>query len=682
MPFDKCPYPPVPVLPEPPCGHPPAPPAPPHPPMPGPFGPDCCAPYAPEKPLPCVPPGTSVTEAMGHVIARVNDMIRKYNAVMAENYKALSLMVDGATANDIYYGPNTVRVEEGYSNDDGAKYILVTVKPVDERGCPVRWRLYPAYNNQTNSGVSEGIFDASMTTFADKILSAQNGGNGFTGNAFIDGHPIPSSGDGYTMGFTRSGRLKLYAENMRCQMLKDCIDCAMGVTTPVIEHGIMSEGMDQTQTARVVIGQNPECGTVYILATSAVDKNPGMYLSTIAKILMGFGVATAAELSNGNNAGIADKGYLMVNPMDSKEPQSLAFWTITKAPTFKNAFQFEMARLIQLYGRVAWDAWLAQGQLDIQEGVTDAVKLQIAELEKDVQENTAAITDIQGKLSTLNDNYSDLSDALLKETAARVSADKVLTDSLNAEITDRTNADNALSTRIDTEENIRAQQVQTLTTAIQEETAARTTADTQLQEAIEREISQRENAVTLLTHKLDDEVEARKDADTALQTQITANDVDISNLQSALAAETTAREQATTRLTEAITAETAARQAADSQEATERKQADSVLKGQIESTDTELKAFHKEYEAAMAQEVENRREADTHLQDQIDDIRENGIPGMDSKYLQLAGGRMQGGINMNNHGLTNANRVTFGNNTGTGVFYDAESDTLYIGKNN
>ena len=484
--------------------------------------PEPCPPDA-KKPMPCMPPapsvvqGQSLYEAVNNLTDRVNLCINTYNEVMANCYATLNNLKKAAEENGAYYGPCDIWTEEGYYADESATYTLVHKNVVDRRGEPIRIQLALAYGNTTNSKVEQELDSASKVLYADKIMVAQPmGANGWYGTTIWNGCPIPSDNQPtlYTMGFTRSGLMRVYNNSVTAdQMLRDTIENSMGVSGVLVQNGqVMSgayiENIPQytEQTARVCIGQNTETKEVIILTCGAENNvnKKGLTSTACANILKQYGCSIAVELCEGNSAGAMDKGYQMFEPTSLTIPSAYCFWYISRSKYYNTDYEREVAELMQNMGSLCWNLFLTEGKIN-------AVK-----------------------------------DDLTTETENREQADQQLQENINAEEAAREAADTTLQNNIDAEEAAREAADTTLQNNIDAEEAAREAADTTLQNNIDAEKTARENADQQLQTDIDNETTAREQADTALKTElqndyntkisnlnirVTALETDVSNLQ-------------------------------------------------------------------------------------------------------------------------------------------------------
>lgn len=344
--------------------------------------PDFCPPPS-KPPIPCNPPvpsvvqGTSLYEAVNNLTNRVNVCINTYNDVMRNCYATLHNLEKAAEENGAYYSPCDVYTEEGYSADEGATYTLIHKNVVDRRGEPIRVKLHLAYGNTTNSKIQQGLFSASKITYADKIMIAQPmGENGWYGKPIWNGCPIPGADapNLYTMGFTRSGVMKVYSNSVSTdQMLRDTVEDAMGVSGVLIMNGQITDDSYTTnipnakeQTSRVCVGQNLDTREVIFLVCgneNNVNKK-GLTSKACANILLQYGCDIAVELCEGSSAGAMDKGSLMFVPENNEIPEGYCFWYISRACFYRSDYERELAELMQNYGQCIWNTYLNKKDID------------------------------------------------------------------------------------------------------------------------------------------------------------------------------------------------------------------------------------------------------------------------------------------------------------------------------
>lgn len=411
--FCNNPCPPKPCCPPPPppCGAP----------YPPPFQPQPCPPAMP-KPMHCVPPAPSVCqgmdlyEAMNGLTDRVNTCIATYNDVMANSYQALRNLEHAAEANGAYYGDCEVSTEQGYYADEGNTYCVTRKKVVDRFGEPIRMQLKLAYDNTTNSKLEQPIDDASMIECAQVIASCEVGEDGWVGNCFYKGAPLPSieSGDGYCVGFTRNGTMRVYANAInQSQLLNDGVENSMSCVGRIIVDGEVKDEVAAAVAPIVAMGQNTVTKEVFFVSAGSDANqvkqgltNRGLSSKACADILKGYGCDIAVVLSTGDNAMLLDKGENAFVPSTlPNQVKAKAFWYITRKAHYKNDYDRQLAELIQNYGQLRYTALLNQLSILNLKNYTEAEISRIdAQLTKFLQQLEAfntRLTEVENKYNAL-----------------------------------------------------------------------------------------------------------------------------------------------------------------------------------------------------------------------------------------------------------------------------------------
>lgn len=397
--------------PPPPCGAP----------YPPPFQPQPCPPPMP-KPMPCVPPAPSVCqgmdlyEAMNGLTDRVNTCIATYNDVMANSYQALRNLEHAAEANGAYYGDCEVSTEQGYYTDEGNTYCVTRKKVVDRFGEPIRMQLKLAYDNTTNSKLEQPIDDASMIECAQVIASCEVGEDGWVGNCFYKGAPLPSieSGDGYCVAFTRNGTMRVYANAInQSQLLNDGVENSMSCVGRIIVDGEVKDEVATAVAPIVAMGQNTVTKEVFFVSAGSDANqvkqgltNRGLSSKACADILKGYGCDIAVVLSTGDNAMLLDKGENAFVPSTlPNQVKAKAFWYITRKAHYKNDYDRQLAELIQNYGQLRYTALLNQLSILNLKNYTEAEISRIdAQLTKFLQQLEAfntRLTEVENKYNAL-----------------------------------------------------------------------------------------------------------------------------------------------------------------------------------------------------------------------------------------------------------------------------------------
>ena len=469
-------------------------------------------------PVPTVIEGSSLYEAMGKVIERTNMCINQWNGISKNCYEAMNACVAAARSNDVYYDDCEVNYQEGYDTTEGCAYAIVEKKAVDRKGKPIFVSLTPAYDNTTNSGVEQGIFDVSFIKSANVIMTAvQAGSDKWFGPAMYRGAAIPgeTKTDGYVYGFNRHGALRYFkgdvTETTLCQ--NQMVD-VIGGCVPILYDGKVIEGvkaMTQKQ-AICAIGFNCGTGSVFFFSCSAQNQ-PGMGIASVARILQGYGCTTAVVTSATTNTpaatgeGMLYMGQMTTDPVNAKEPKNLAYWVISKCPNFNNAFQKEVADLVQTTGRNAWETYLLGVQI---QSFDDRITQNAKDIAAEIERATAAEEALDQKIEA--------------ETNRAEAAEDALDKKIDAETERATAAETALDNKIVAETNRATAAENKIASDLQAEVTRATTRETQIQAALDAEIQARIAADNDLINAIEQEVLARKAADVALENQIDAVD--------------------------------------------------------------------------------------------------------------------------------------------------------------
>lgn len=465
-------------------------------------------------PVPTVIEGSSLYEAMGKVIERTNMCINQWNCISKNCYEAMNACVAAARSNDVYYDDCEVNYQEGYDTTEGCAYAIVEKKAVDRKGKPIFVSLTPAYDNTTNSGVEQGIFDMSFIKSANVIMTAvQAGSDKWFGPAMYRGAAIPgeSNPDGYVYGFNRHGALRYFkgdvTETTLCQ--NQMVD-VIGGCVPIIYDSKIIDGVEAMTQKQAVcaIGFNCGTGSVFFFSCSAQNQ-PGMGIASVARILQGYGCTTAVVTSATTNTpaatgeGMLYMGQMTTDPVNAKEPKNLAYWVISKCPNFNNAFQKEVADLVQTTGRNAWETYLLGVQI---QSFDDRITQNAKDIAAEIERATAAEEALDQKIEAETDRAEAAEDALDKK--------------IDAETERATAAETALDNKIVAETNRATAAENKIASDLQAEVTRATTRENQIQAALDAEIAARIAADNDLINAIEQEVLARKAADTALGVQI------------------------------------------------------------------------------------------------------------------------------------------------------------------
>lgn len=469
-------------------------------------------------PVPTVIEGSSLYEAMGKVIERTNMCINQWNCISKNCYEAMNACVAAARSNDVYYDDCEVNYQDGYDTTEGCAYAIVEKKAVDRKGKPIFVSLAPAYDNTTNSGVEQGIFDMSFIKSANVIMTAvQADSDKWFGPAMYRGAAIPgeSNPDGYVYGFNRHGALRYFkgdvTETTLCQ--NQMVD-VIGGCVPIIYDSKIIDGVEAMTQKQAVcaIGFNCGTGSVFFFSCSAQNQ-PGMGIASVARILQGYGCTTAVVTSATTNTpaatgeGMLYMGQMTTDPVNAKEPKNLAYWVISKCPNFNNAFQKEVADLVQTTGRNAWETYLLGVQI---QSFDDRITQNAKDIAAEIERATAAEKALDQKIEA--------------ETNRAEAAEDALDKKIDAETERATAAETALDNKIVAETNRATAAENKIASDLQAEVTRATTRETQIQAALDAEIQARIAADNDLINAIEQEVLARKAADVALGNQIDAVD--------------------------------------------------------------------------------------------------------------------------------------------------------------
>lgn len=526
--------------------------------------PDCgCTPpptvCPPQKPPVCQPPqpvmgqiptvptvieGSSLYEAMGKVIERTNMCINQWNCISKNCYEAMNACVAAARSNDVYYDDCEVNYQEGYDTTEGCAYAIVEKKAVDRKGKPIFVSLTPAYDNTTNSGVEQGIFDMSFIKSANVIMTAvQAGSDKWFGPAMYRGAAIPgeSNPDGYVYGFNRHGALRYFkgdvTETTLCQ--NQMVD-VIGGCVPILYDGKVIEGVEAMTQKQAIcaIGFNCGTGSVFFFSCSAQNQ-PGMGIASVARILQGYGCTTAVVTSATTNTpaatgeGMLYMGQMTTDPVNAKEPKNLAYWVISKCPNFNNAFQKEVADLVQTTGRNAWETYLLGVQI---QSFDDRITQNAKDIAAEIERAKAAEEALDQKIEAETNRAEAAEDALDKkidaETERATAAETALDNKIVAETNRATAAENKIASDLQAEVTRATTRETQIQAALDAEIAARIAADNDLINAIEQEVLARKAADVALENKIDA-------VDKKIQTQITNIEGNITNLETQINGMTT-----------------------------------------------------------------------------------------------------------------------------------------------
>lgn len=499
------------------------------PPPPAPCG--CGYNIPPVKPL--FVPGMSTQEQIAVLAGKVDEMCNILGEYDKKVWGAYDAIVHSCICNDAYY--TEIETEVGYLSATSARYTVVRIPFVDKCNEPIRLQLGLAYNNTTNSGLHESVFDASERVLADKLFPASNIGDEWTGKVYWKGAPLnPEFSDGFTVGVLRNGFIKVYNQTAtNADMNKDDVENAMGVAGVLVSGGAKTPdnyGYTDGTTGMVGLGMNYDTQERFFILVdgeqaTGVTSGGGCTADQLAELFIKRGCTVAVLLAYKESVCGLDCGEMLNIPYDVNHvpyvPQLNAFWYITKDEHYHNDYVREVAELMQKYGRTIW-----QGVIN---GKTlDALRAELADLTsqlaQEVQDRKDGDTALGERIDTLGERVTTLYNEL-------VEADTELGRRIDQEIKDRAAADAALEA------------AGTATAGkLEQEIADRKAGDVDLQTKLDKEVQDRSTADNQLQQNIDKEVTDRK---AAIAKEVEDRDA-------AIAVETNNREKADTAINEAI----------------------------------------------------------------------------------------------------------------------------------
>jgi hypothetical protein len=460
----------------------------------------------------------STQEQIAILAGKVDEMCNILGEYDKKVWGAYDAIVHSCICNDAYY--TEIETEVGYLPATSAKYTVVRIPFVDKSNQPIRLQLGLAYNNTTNSGLHESVFDASERVLADKLFPACNIADEWTGKVYWKGAPLnPEFSDGFTVGVLRNGFIKVYNQTAtNADMNKDDVENAMGVAGVLVSGGAKTPdnyGYTEGTTGMVALGMNYDTQERFFILVdgeqaTGVTSGGGCTADQLAELFVKRGCTVAVLLAYKESVCGLDCGEMLNIPYDVNHipyvPQLNAFWYITKEDHYHNDYVREVAELMQKYGRTIW-----QGVIN---GKTlDAVRAELADLtsqlEQEVQDRKDGDAALGERIDTLGERVTTLYNEL-------VEADTALGKRIDKEIEDRKQAiaDEAAA-REAADEALR-QSDETITGLINQEKAAREAADTQLQQNINNEADERKRTDNTILEQLGQEKTDRTTADTAI----------------------------------------------------------------------------------------------------------------------------------------------------------------------
>lgn len=481
-------------------------------------------------------PGSTPQEQVAYLLNRVDTMIDYFNHYDDKVWGAYNAVVHSALGNEAYY--REITREEGYLADGSTPYTVIHIPYLDRAERPIYLELGLAFNNTTNNGVKENVFEASQNRVADKLIPAFNIADGWEGKAMLKGAPIQSeyTEGKFTLAVTDNGFLKIYPNTVAYEQLnRDRIRNAMGVQGVLINNGAKTPEQYADNggelLARVGIGMNYDTKERIIVIVNGNPTPPnnasatGATADMFADIFARYGCTVAVETANNGSAVAMDKGQMIYMPDTALTgtiptvPSLNCYWYTTKRRHYHNQYVKDVADLIQKVGQNKWRCEIALQSCDFLKGRVNELQRDLdAEVQNriDADEQLQANIDAEEQARIVADER--LQDNIDAEAEARRQADAQLQDNIDAEATAREQGDNALDTRITNEVNIlnnRINEVVTeLNNAITTERQARIDGDNALSTRIT-------NEVATLNALIDAEEQARIAGDTALQNSLT-----------------------------------------------------------------------------------------------------------------------------------------------------------------
>lgn len=536
----------------------------------------CCTPCKPpvpgcRPPMPQFPdcgyhippvqyvPGMNEQEQLANLNHKMNELIELFNCNTDKVYGAYEEVVRSAVCNDAFY--KEITVESGYLADASTSYELVHIPYVDCACQPIYMEMGLAYNNTTNSGVTESVFDKALEVYADKILPAAE--RGFQGVAIWKGAPIYSGethGDtralipgqcDYTLGVTENGYFKIYdtpndrdntgmIKTMRQDKVRNSMGCAV-----IIRGGeyVVDDNLSEMELPCTVMAMNYKTKERFILAIGKDNVASDITPEMIANLLKKYDVDVAALTSWGQQSYLLDKGQFSFMPTSADSdgiptvPQSAAFWYITKRRHFHNDYVKEVAALTIQMGENLWYDELTSEAVDNLK--LDFVDLR-NDLEQEIQDRKDADTALGERIDTEIAERKAADTALDEKYAGEVARLDGKIDALSQRVTDEVARLDALIES--TKETLNAKDVKEVKVTHE---GTRDTYQVVLNDGTVLgvdmivynydQLVQKLDSYATVEQRLDAEIQARKDADDALNALITAEQQARANGDTALA---------------------------------------------------------------------------------------------------------------------------------------------------
>ncbi len=427
----------------------------------------------PKPPLPI--PGESPMECANRLYAEISATMKQCGELNAKTEHMLHDLHEYGLRNGAYWGPDVVRVENGYNAEDSSPYTVVRIRDKDHYGCHVQVKMHLAYSNTTNSGIKEKITDASLYELAQIMVPATASETGWTGYVSYMGAPLPSdkSVPAFTYGFTRSGHLKVYSDtflNANPDALKrDTIVDSMGCLGVLIKDGKATTGGDTAlitdygeKAARVILGQNYYTHeTMFLIVGNWGEGYPGMTAEHCVEVLKGYGCSCAVQICSGNGVAALNQGAQLVPPYNNTVPEGVAMLYISKKDSFKNEIQTNLAYLTQLMNQLKFRAGLTDGQIaDLLEKLNQEIEdrqngdgnLQ-AGLEAEIRDREQAVTELQSELNALTEKFTQLDTELDAEVQRATTRENELDAAVKNETKRAEGAEGKIQQELDTEKS-------------------------------------------------------------------------------------------------------------------------------------------------------------------------------------------------------------------------------------
>lgn len=639
-------------------------------------------------------PGMNEQEQLANLNHKMNELIELFNCNTDKVYGAYEEVVRSAVCNDAFY--KEITVESGYLADASTSYELVHIPYVDCACQPIYMEMGLAYNNTTNSGVTESVFDKALEVYADKILPAAE--RSFQGVTIWKGAPIYSGethGDtralipgqcDYTLGVTENGYFKIYdtpndrdntgmIKTMRQDKVRNSMGCAV-----IIRGGeyVVDDNLSEMELPCTVMAMNYKTKERFILAIGKDNVASDITPEMIANLLKKYDVDVAALTSWGQQSYLLDKGQFSFMPTSTDSdgiptvPQSAAFWYITKRRNFHNDYVKEVAALTIQMGENLWYDELTSESVD-------NLKLDFVELRNNLEQEIQDRKDADEALGERIDN----------EIADREAADTALDEKYAAEVARLDEEIDALEQRVTTEVTRLDALIQSTKEALTAKDVkevkvthdgARDTYQVVLNDGTVLgadvivynydQLVQKLDSYATVEQRLDAEIQARKDADDALNALITAEQQARANGDTALGEQiasvrtelTELIQGNTTSITGLQTALDTLTQTVQSNYASLNERVTSnaenianlqgtygALQATVAALNETVTGLQQSF-ASTEQSFENVKQTVASMQEELNAFEER-IEGELGNYLPLSGGEMKGNINMGKYSV-------------------------------